>query len=247
MDMDRLAGFLSDWISAKVREAGAAGAVVGVSGGIDSAVVLALCRRALGDNVLGLILPCHSLAEDIDHAELVLRHFRARGKTIRLDRVYDDLVAAGGEAAVPGDSRAAGLARANVKPRLRMTALYYHANMLNYLVAGTGNRSEIAVGYFTKYGDGGVDILPIGGLVKEQVRALAAHLGVPRVVIDKPPTAGLWPGQTDEGEMGITYRDIDDYLLTGKGDRDVIRRIGEMHARSEHKRRPAPVAALPLD
>ncbi len=242
MDVERTAGFLSGWIAEKVREAGAAGAVVGVSGGIDSAVVLALCKRALGDNVLGLVLPCHNQGRDVDDAGLVLRHFNARGKTVLLDTVFDELMSAVGE---EGTGRR-DLAVANIMPRLRMIALYYHANKLNYLVAGTGNKSELAVGYFTKYGDGGVDILPIGGLVKEQVRALAAHLGVPRRVIDKPPSAGLWPGQTDEGEMGITYRDIDTYLLTGSGDRDVIARIEAMRLKSDHKRKPAPIAVPPL-
>ena len=94
---------------------------------------------------------------------------------------------------------------ANIKPRLRMASLYFIANSLNYLVAGTGNRSEITLGYYTKYGDGGVDVLPIGGLLKSEVRALARELGVPEPMIDKPPTAGLWVGQTDEDEMGFSY------------------------------------------
>jgi len=105
------------------------------------------------------------------------------------------------------------LASANLKPRLRMLTLYYYANNLNYLVAGTGNKSELMVGYFTKYGDGGVDILPIGGLVKAKVRELAEELGIPKEIIDKPPSAGLWDGQTDEEEIGITYEDLDKGIL----------------------------------
>lgn len=105
------------------------------------------------------------------------------------------------------------LASANLKPRLRMLTLYYYANNLNYLVAGTGNKSELMVGYFTKYGDGGVDILPIGGLVKAKVRELAGELGIPKEIIDKPPSAGLWDGQTDEEEIGITYEDLDKGIL----------------------------------
>ncbi len=246
MDEVRTAEYLSDWILSRVKEAGAAGAVVGVSGGVDSAVVLALCVRSLGGNVLGLILPCHSGRQDIEHAELVLRHFGARWRTVVLDSVYDELLTAAG-ARERGGGNVRDLAQANIIPRLRMTTMYYYANILNYMVVGTSNRSEMTVGYSTKYGDGGVDILPIGGLVKEQVRALAAHLGVPREVIDKPPSAGLWPGQTDEDEMGITYRDIDTYLLTGKGEGAIAARIEEMRARSEHKRKPAPVAGLPVD
>jgi NAD+ synthase len=244
LNLERLAASLAGWISDRVREAGAVGTVVGVSGGVDSAVVLALCKAALKERVLGLILPCRSRPEDLDDAALVLRHFGVRGETIVLDHAYEEMlraVTAGGST----DSR--DLATANIVPRLRMTVLYFYANKLNYLVAGTGNRSEIEVGYFTKHGDGGVDILPIGGLVKSQVRALAGHLGVPARIIEKPPSAGLWPGQTDEGEMGLTYHEIDEYLLTGRGDEAVVARIRRMHERSEHKRSRPPVAVVHPD
>ena len=229
--------FLAGWIATQVKSAGALGTVVGVSGGVDSAVVLALCKRAVGPNVLGIVMPCHSQKEDIDDAMLVLDHFGVERKVVVLDGVFDEMMKALGE----GDVRRRDLCVVNVRPRLRMATLYYHANKMNYLVAGTGNRSELEVGYFTKYGDGGVDILPIGGLVKTQVREIAANLGVPSRIIEKPPTAGLWPGQTDEGEMGITYRDIDDYLLTGRGDPGTVARIRLMHDRSEHKRKPLPI------
>ena len=133
---------------------------------------------------------------------------------------------------------------ANVKPRLRMTSLYFLANSLNYLVAGTGNRSEITLGYYTKYGDGGVDLLPIGGLLKSEVRALARELGVPARVIEKPPTAGLWVGQTDEDEMGFTYDALEQYLKNGRaavGDA-VADRIEALRAASDHKRDLPPIA-----
>jgi NAD+ synthase len=132
---------------------------------------------------------------------------------------------------------------ANVKPRLRMTALYFIANSLNYLVAGTGNRSEVALGYFTKYGDGGVDLLPIGGLLKSEVRALGRDLGVPERVIVKPPTAGLWVGQTDEAEMGFTYDTLEAYLRDGPSavDHAVAERIERLRKVSDHKRALPPV------
>ena len=104
---------------------------------------------------------------------------------------------------------------ANIKPRLRMTALYFLANRLDYLVAGTGNRAELSIGYFTKHGDGGCDLLPIGRLVKSEVRALARALNVPASITDRTPTAGLWLGQTDEEEMGFTYTDLERYLEEG--------------------------------
>src|SRR6185369_11374700 len=109
----------------------------------------------------------------------------------------------------------AKLPMANVKPRMRMTTLYYVANTLNYMVAGTGNRSELSIGYFTKYGDGGVDLLPIGNLLKSEVRTAARELGVPQPIIDKAPSAGLWLGQTDEAEMGFTYAELESYLTQG--------------------------------
>jgi len=130
-----------------------------------------------------------------------------------------------------------------VKPRLRMTSLYFVANSLNYLVAGTGNRSELAIGYFTKYGDGGVDMLPIGRLLKSQVQALARELGVPAPIIDKAPSAGLWLGQTDEAEMGFSYADLEKYLSSGPAAvaDDLAARIGRLERVSDHKRALAPM------
>ncbi|MBP6716003.1 MAG: NAD(+) synthase, partial [Acidobacteria bacterium] len=138
------------------------------------------------------------------------------------------------------------LPRANIKPRLRMTSLYYIANAMNYVVAGTGNRSEITLGYYTKYGDGGVDVLPIGGLLKSEVRALAREIGVPEPVITKPPTAGLWPGQTDEAEMGFSYETLELFLSKGAAavPADVAKRIEQLRTVSEHKRALPPIAPI---
>jgi NAD+ synthase len=139
------------------------------------------------------------------------------------------------------------LALANIKPRLRMTTLYYLANRYNGLVVGTGNKTELSIGYFTKYGDGGVDILPLGDLDKTTVRALARQLGVPEPVITKAPSAGLWEGQTDEGEIGITYEELDRALAAiAAGESDslaprTVERVASLAAASEHKRRPAPM------
>jgi NAD+ synthase len=127
------------------------------------------------------------------------------------------------------------LAEANLKPRLRMATLYYFANRLHYLVVGSGNKCELGIGYFSKYGDGGVDILPLGNMVKRQVREMACHLGIPEEVIDKPPSAGLWEGQTDEQEMGLTYDQLDTYFTSGKAPEDVRRRIEEKITRNAHK------------
>lgn len=236
-----LARLLVDWLREKGEEAGAAGVVFGLSGGLDSAVVGALCRRAYPDTSLALILPCHSNPRDLQDAELVAQTFQLKKKVIPLDPVYDCLLA--NLDPPPGEAQTGfcRMALANLKPRLRMLVLYYYANLNNYLVVGTGNRSELAVGYFTKYGDGGVDLLPLGNLVKSQVRALASYLGVPERIILKPPSAGLWENQTDEGEMGISYALLDRYLLEGEAPPEVKEKIEEMKRRSEHKRRLPPV------
>lgn len=233
MDLERLTVQLAHWIRERVREAGAAGTVVGLSGGVDSAVAAALCQRAVPGAAHALILPCESDPADLEDARLVASTLGLEPVTVPLDEPYRAFA----RVLPPAPGARQNLALANLKPRLRMTALYYYANAHGLLVVGTGNRSELHVGYFTKYGDGGVDILPLAGLVKEQVRELARHLGIPERIISKPPTAGLWPGQTDEGEMGLSYADLDRYLLTGVAEPGVRERIIRMHEASEHKRR----------
>jgi NAD+ synthase len=229
-----------DWLRAYAAQAGAGGYVVGLSGGIDSACSAALCRRAVGDRLLAVWMPCHSLQEDADMARLVAEAFGLTTLTVDLAPACDALL----EALPPGTS---DLARANLKPRLRMASLYALAQTRGYLVAGTGNKSEIAVGYFTKYGDGGVDVEPLGNLYKWQIRELARDLAIPQPVIDRPPTAGLWAGQTDEAEMGITYDDLDATLAaieagnTTDTDPALLARVRRMVAGSAHKRMTPPI------
>jgi NAD+ synthase len=239
-EQERLAAHLAGWIKAEVEGSGGLGAALGLSGGLDSAVVAALAKRAFPYHTLGVLMPCHSDPQDQLDAQLVAHHFGIATAQIDLAPVYDELLAQ--LARVQAGLRESRLTCANIKPRLRMTTLYAFANHMGYRVLGTGNRSEIAIGYFTKHGDGGVDLLPIGGLTKTQIRALAAHLGVPRSIIEKPPSAGLWAGQTDEEEMGLTYEELDAYLLGGgQGDQ----RIDALVVASEHKRRLPKVAPLP--
>ncbi len=232
-----------NWLKKQVKASQAKGIVLGLSGGIDSAVVAALAKEAVGkDNVLALILPCHSQAQDMEDALLVSRELGITTETVDLSALYDAFIKA-----MPKGSR---LALANLKPRLRMVTLYYFANTLNYLVCGTGNKSELLVGYFTKYGDGGTDLLPIGGLYKRDVRRLAAELRIPERIITKPPTAGLWPGQTDEGEMGITYNELDDILERMEKKRKQVfpraktDKVARMFKRSEHKRQGPMICKL---
>ena len=196
------------WLKTKLKSAKKSGIVVGLSGGVDSAVVSVLCRKAVGTkNILCLILPCQSQKTDITDAKKVAKKFELKTETIDLTKIYENLIGV-----LPVANK---LTQANLKPRLRMLTLYYFANKLNYIVEGTGNKSELSIGYFTKYGDGGVDILPIGDLYKSEVRGLAKYLKVPEEIITKPPTAGLWTGQTDEGEIGMTYDELE-YSLKNK-------------------------------
>lgn len=212
------------WLKTKLKSAKKSGFVVGLSGGVDSAVVSVLCRKAIGTkNILCLILPCQSQKTDITDAKKVAKKFGLKTETIDLTKIYENLIWI-----LPTANK---LTQANLKPRLRMLTLYYFANKLNYIVAGTGNKSELTIGYFTKYGDGGVDILPLGDLYKSEVRGLAKYLKVPEEIITKPPTAGLWTGQTDEGEIGMTYDELE-YRLKNKKQ---TQKLKNLTARAKHK------------
>jgi NAD+ synthase len=223
------------WIKKQVSRAKAKGVVLGLSGGLDSCVVAALAKEALGSGkVLGLLLPCHSQKIDSLDARSFARKFKIKTEVVDLTSVYDNL----SEVLPPADR----VTRANLRPRLRMIVLYYFARKYGYLVCGTSNKSELMAGYFTKFGDGASDILPIGDLLKTQVRELAEELKIPRVIIDKAPTAGLWPGQTDERDLGITYPELDDILSRLENKRKQVlpaakvKRAKGLVRSSEHKR-----------
>jgi NAD+ synthase len=234
---------IAAWLRDYASRAGAKGYIVGLSGGIDSACTVALCQRAVGERVLGVLMPCHSLAEDAEMAHLVADALGLKTVAVDLGAAYDSFLTAFPLA--PSD-----MARANLKARMRMAALYALAQTRNYLVAGTGNKSEMMVGYFTKYGDGGVDVEPLGALYKWQVRRLARELGVPQPILDRPPSAGLWAGQTDEGEMGITYDQLDAMLAaieagqTEGVDPALLRRVQQMIENSAHKRAMPPACPV---
>ena len=231
------------FIRKEVKQSKARGVVLGLSGGVDSAVAAVLCAEALGGvKVLCLILPCGSHEQDLRDARALVKKFSLKSRVIDLESVYRAYLAI-----LP---KAGRMASANLKSRLRMTVEYYFANKLNYLVCGTSNRSERMAGYFTKFGDGAADILPLGGLLKKQVRRLAADLGIPGNIITKPPTAGLWPGQTDEKELGMSYDDLDDILLRIKNGQKQIRarclvnKVKFCIKSSQHKRRLPPMCTI---
>ncbi len=231
------------WLRKNIKEAKAKGVVIGLSGGLDSCVAAALAVEALGKKrVLGLFLPCRSQKQDLADAKIFARRFGIKAKIIDLSDSYDALL----KVLPPADR----MTQANLRPRLRMISLYYFARKLNYLVCGTSNKSELMSGYFTKFGDGASDLLPLGDLLKKEVRKLGEELKIPAAILEKPPTAGLWPGQTDEGDLGITYDELDDILARREsGEKQVlpagkVKRVEKLIEISEHKRQKAAVCCV---
>lgn len=222
------------FIKQTVRESGADGIVYGNSGGKDSALVGILCKAAC-DNTVGIIMPCATAR----NFEMDKRDGEEVAKAYGIETRYADLsaVKSAEKAALAGVTELSPAAEANIAPRLRMATLYAVAATENRLVSGTGNRSEGFVGYFTKWGDGACDFNPIADLTVTEIYEFLRYLKAPKCVIEKAPSAGLFDGQTDESEMGFTYKELDTYLDGGKIDDAVLERIQRMHARSEHKRR----------
>lgn len=222
------------FIRGLVRQSGAAGIVYGNSGGKDCSLVSILCKAAC-DNTVGIIMPCSSsrnFGRDTDDALEVARKYKIETRNIDLTPIKE--LAAEKLSAV---TELSPMASANINPRLRMITLYTVAASENRLVAGTGNRSEANMGYFTKWGDGACDFNPIADLTVKEVYEFLEYLGAPRCVIDKAPSAALFEGQTDEQEMGISYERIDRYLLTGEATDEDRALIERRIAGSAHKRR----------
>ncbi|TDA26670.1 MAG: NAD(+) synthetase [Archaeoglobi archaeon] len=240
MDFERIAERIVDFIREQVEAANAEGVILGLSGGIDSAVVAFLCVRALGrEKVLATIMPEKGVTaeEDVADAIEIAKMLGIEYRVIEISDIVKMLTEKLGKA-----NKSAEI---NLKPRVRMMINYYYANGLNRLVAGTGNKSEISIGYFTKYGDGGVDFQPIGDLYKTEIFQFAKFLGVPEKIIRKKPTAGLFVGQTDEDEIGMSYAELDEILkMIEKGirrDDEKFRRVLKLVNGSEHKRRLPPI------
>lgn len=239
---------MTDFIRKSVGDAGAKGAVVGISGGVDSAVVVKLCADALGgENVLAVFMPTASTpAEDFRQTKQMCQMWGVNYSAISIQAVVDTF------AGMLLTGKEAPLEKGNIMSRCRMIVLYDKAKKEDYLVVGTTNRSELLMGYFTKFGDGAEDIMPMGNIFKTQVWELAEILGVPKEIIDKVPTAGLWEGQSDEDEMGIAYKDLDVVLHgieAGADEKEILEATGispEKYAdifrnieKMAHKRMPA--------
>jgi len=216
-----------------VTKTGAKGIIFGNSGGKDCALVGILSKAAC-DNTVGVVMPCISrrnYEEDLVDGKEVADKFGIETRIVDITPTRQALVAELSKVTEFTD-----LALANINPRIRMTTLYSIAASENLLVAGTGNRSERYMGYFTKWGDGGCDFNPISDLTVREVYEFLEYLDAPIAVRTKAPSAALFEGQTDEDEMGITYKAIDDYLLNGIANEEDKKKIESAHARTAHKR-----------
>ena len=249
------------FIRDQLRDAGYERALLGLSGGVDSAVVAHLLVEAIGaDRVLCLLMPYRTSApESRRDAEAVLARLGCASRLVEVSPMVDAYFGHDGRAGAAGDDGldASPIRRGNLMARMRMSVLYDFSVTWRGLVAGTGNRTEALLGYTTMYGDNACAFNPVGDLYKSQLRQLAVDLGVPRQIIAKPPSADLWPGQTDEGEVGFSYATVDRLLhwmvdrgltrneLVGRGfEGDLVDRVARMMAASEFKRRTPPIAQL---
>ena len=224
----------TDFIRDILKESGASGIVYGNSGGKDSALVGILCKAAC-DNTVGIIMPCSSLRnynEDTADAKTVAAKYNIETRTVDLSPIKETALSA-----LSNITTLNKAALVNTAPRLRMLTLYAVAASENRLVAGTGNRSEAYVGYFTKWGDGAHDFNPIADLTVTEIYEFLRFLNAPECVITKAPSAALFDGQTDETEMGVTYAELDRFLMGDGIDADKQKVIMAMHKASEHKRK----------
>lgn len=239
LDYDLIISEIQQWIREYCKTVNVDGIVVGVSGGIDSAVTSALCANAIGkEKIIGLGLPCLSIPDDLNDAKMIAETLGIKLVVLDLSSVFNEYLNVS-RPQITSNS----MSEANLKARLRMMSYYFVGqSMGKYLVGGTSNRTELAIGYFTKYGDGGVDFEPIGGLYKCEVREIAKKLSIPERIITKPPSAGLWEGQTDEGEIGMKYDLLDEilYRIDYKLDladlnKDDVKKVMGMMTSSHHK------------
>jgi NAD+ synthase len=235
---------IAAWIREKVEKNNRKGVVLGISGGIDSSVVARLCQIGKVDIHL-VLLPCGDdmqKTKSTAHVMEFIEKFHFSYHTFDIKPAVDALAIPASSPFSGADKTDVELSRANIRPRVRMTYLYEVAQLDRRFVIGTGNLAEATVGYFTKWGDGAHDLNPLARLTKKEVYTLARYLQVPDSIISKKPSAGLWEGQTDEDELGITYNQIDAYILDGtSGDAEADRKINARIALSAHKVNKIPV------
>lgn len=256
MNLEAAQKKIVDFIRSEIHKAGVNGAVIGLSGGIDSALTAALSVKALGkENVLGIHMPESGLTplEDSEDAKKLADLLGIEFRTIDISGIISSIMDS-----VPDSELADRLCKGNLKARVRMSLLYFHANQMNRIVMGTGNKTEILLGYYTKYGDGGVDLEPIGGLYKTDVWELSRKIGIPESLVAKKPSAGLWVGQTDEADLGISYLKLDKALDMLEQHKDPQTILSSLDISSEqlnsvlnrieknrHKRTSPPIPEMP--
>ncbi len=260
MDAAKVADHISNWMSDYLSSAGVKGFVVGVSGGVDSAVTSALAART-GFPVLCVEMPIHQNKQQVDRAmehihSLQQKHSNVSYSSVDLSAVFDAFI---DELPRVSDSEQRQMSLVNSRARLRMTTLYYFAALHGYLVAGTGNKVEdFGVGFFTKYGDGGVDLSPIADINKSQVYELARYLQVPESILQAPPTDGLWgDDRTDEDQIGASYPELEWAMNAAEAGRqleefegrhrEVYEIYQHLHTANRHKMQPVPVCVIPQD
>jgi len=255
IDADEIAEKAIKFIRSNISAANLKRAVVSASGRIDSSVTLALSVKALGkENVRALTMPERNVTPESDVADAMqlARQLDVTCSLIEITPAIDAM-----ESILPVDEKTDQISKGNLRPRMRMAIAYYYANTLQGMVIGSSNKTELMTGYFTKYGDGASDIMPLGDLYKTQVRQLAKHLDIPPMIIEKAPSARLWPGQTSEGELGVKFEVLDLVLYgleKGFEKSDVaegllvpismVTMIEERVRSKEHKRRPPPILRL---
>ncbi|NQU30696.1 MAG: NAD+ synthase [Anaerolineae bacterium] len=242
---------LTGFIKSELNRVGFTRAVVGLSGGIDSALSCVLAAEAIGkENVLAVRMPYKASSQDsLDHAQLVIEKFGVQSLTIPITEMADPLIAL--------DPEMSKTRKGNIMARCRMIVLYDQSESFGGLVIGTGNKTEILLGYSTIYGDAASAINPIGDLYKTQVRQLSRALGIPEEIVDKAPSADLWVNQTDEDELGFTYEDVDKlfYLLIDQRyrleecveagfDQNFVRSVMRLVQRNQFKRMMPPIAKV---
>ncbi len=248
LDSRKISDKIMEFIKYNVKKSGLHGGLVAVSGGIDSALILAYSVKALGsNNVHTITMPERDVTPDSDITDVMqlTKQYDVTCDVIDITSTLNSI-----KTSITNFDNSKIIAVGNIKPRVRMMISYYYSNLLNFMVLGSSNKTELLTGYFTKYGDGGVDLMPLADLYKCQIRQLAEFMGIPDRIIKKTPTAGLWPGQSDEGELGASY-DLIDLILYGTEigyspsviaeelnlDYSLVNRILSRVEKSEHKRR----------
>jgi len=256
IDYEKALAVIKDFVKNYLETTGARNVVIGLSGGIDSSTLFTVLAESVDkDRIVALILPDTRVTprEDVDDAVSLAEKYGVRYYVVEIDRIIDSF------SIIPGFDINGMLDIGNLRARVRMAIIYYYANRYNGIVAGTSDRSELLIGYYTKYGDGGADILPLGCLFKTQVRMLGRHLGLSKRMIEKLSSPRLWRGHLAEEEIGLSYEEID-MILYGLFDKKLppdkvaaaagipltaVEKVLKMHISSRHKRRFPPIPSLP--